>query len=201
MFGISAVYKCICTQAGLIPARQPLHNPKKYPTHQKQLDYPFCCTCLYIQIHFFAGEIFPSVKFLSKTFQNPTVDHHPPVFPMKKSNSINLPQNHLHLMLDHSIPTWSPVKLPQNKVHHDISWILSHIFQMNMAVGLPSMCVFPGVFHSFPPFPPSCDQPIGQHQASSPSAPRHWPPADTPRRHLRGLQLVFLGKNHWKLRL
>ena len=52
--------------------------------------YPFCCTCLYIQIHFSAGEIVPSVKYC-RTFQNPTGDHHPPVFPMKKSNSINLP--------------------------------------------------------------------------------------------------------------
>ena len=52
-------------------------------------------------------------------------------------------------MLDHSIPTWSPVELPQNKVHHEISWILCHIFQMNMAVGLPSMC-FPWSFPQFP---------------------------------------------------
>ena len=44
--------------------------------------YPFCCTCLYIQIHFFAGEIAPSVKYC-RTFQNPTVDLHPPVFPIQ----------------------------------------------------------------------------------------------------------------------
>ena len=102
-------------------------------------------------------------------------------------------------MLDHSIPTWSPVKLSQNKVHHEISWILSQIFQHFPWHLAYHPCVFPGVFHSFPPFPPfSRDQPIGQHQASSPSAPRHGPPADRPRHHLRGL-LVFLGKNQLEI--
>ena len=88
MFRISAVYKCLYIQAGLIPARQPLHNPN-ISYSSKTVAIPFVAHVYTFRSTF----LLVKLSFLSNTVGHSKIQRLIiiPRFSPFKSNSINLP--------------------------------------------------------------------------------------------------------------